>query len=418
MRYDDKNVLIVGYGESGKAVDRFLNERGANTIVYDDFLFPSLNITNINSIDFAVVSPGVSIHHSLLSKLRAKRIPILSEIDLAYINCKAEKIFAVSGTNGKTTVCTILGDMLAEKGNTFVLGNVGVPFVSKVSEIGGRDLVVLEISSFQIEQSVVFKPFAACLTNVGEDHLDRHKTKENYRSIKLNLLKNAEISVKNEDDIAQSELCVSASYGFSEKADYRWENRSIVCPNARFDLPELSRGKAYDIDFLCAFAIASTAFSPCKSFLNCYGKTKVPSFRNEYVGTFCGAKVFNDSKGTNIDATVFACSLQSESTALILGGSDKGENYARLSKLPECIERIYLIGANAADIFASVDQKTREKCLPMRDLEDCLKDFSVRPLSVLLFSPASASFDRYSGYRERGERFNALLEKYGATLVR
>lgn len=419
MRYENKSVLIIGLGESGKACKSFLEKRGARCVVYDDFSSSTFCASDLSRLDFAVVSPGISLKHALLSRLRENGIPVLSEIDLAFLNCKSKNVFAVSGTNGKTTVCSILGEMLSTERKTYVLGNIGVPFISQAAKIRSRDLVVLEISSFQIEQSVVFKPFAACLTNVGEDHLDRHLTKERYRSIKLSLLKNAKYSVKNADDRNQASVSADYTYGLSEGADYRLIGREIVCAAGRFRLSEISRGKAFDLDFLCAFALSSSAFRPDRKYLKAYSSVKLPPFRNEFVGTFCGAEVFNDSKGTNIDATLFACSLREQPTALILGGSDKGESYARLSKgIGSRIERVYLTGANAAEIYSSADPAFRAKCVLMPDLESCLIHFKSDPLSALLFSPASASFDRYSDYVERGERFNALLEKHGARLIR
>ncbi|GEM_PF-1270793 len=415
MRYEHKNVLIIGYGESGKAAESFLKKEGASTFVYDDRLALSPREKDV-AYDFAVVSPAVSKSHKLLSSLREKGIPILSEIDLAFLNCKSKKIIAVSGTNGKTSVCTILGSMLSKVGKTYVLGNIGVPFISKVGKIGKNDFVVIEISSFQIEQSEIFFAECAALTNVGEDHLDRHHDKNNYQKIKLSLLTRAHKTVVNADDPIQSNYKGGVRYSASGKeSNFRLCGREIECSAGRFHLPIESRGASYDADFLCAFSVACTVSGVDPRFLDCYGSVELPPFRNEFVGEYFGAKVYNDSKGTNVDATLFACSAVSDSAALILGGSDKGEDYARLAAgLPDRIKRIYLTGGNATDIYTALSCKEREICFLMTDLEACVRHFANDPLPILLFSPASASFDRYSGYKERGEVFNALLEKYGS----
>ena len=137
------------------------------------------------------------------------------------------------------------------------------------------------------------------------------------------------------------------------------------------------------------------------------------------IGTLCGAQVINDSKGTNIDATLFAVSLLSEPAALILGGSDKGEDYKRLMKgMGDSVKRIYLTGANAREMYLAAEQEIRKRCVPMSDLDSCVKDFAKDPLAVLLFSPASASFDSYRNFEERGMAFDEIVKKYRAEFGR
>ena len=419
MEYKRKKVLIFGYGKSGKGCERFLSARGAEVYIYDDYRAEYDTSLVDREYDFAVLSPSFSLKHKAVRALSAKGLPLLSEPDLAYLNCASKRIVAVSGTNGKTTVCTILKDMLGRKKRTHLVGNIGIPFIEETEKIRRKDVVVMEISSFQIEQSRYFAPKIAVLTNIGEDHLDRHSDKEEYQSIKRSLAEKAEIAVINADDPNQRGYLSGVTYSTAlQSADYYLRGRDIVTKRGIVSLPEHSRGAAFDLDYLCAYAAASALIGERAEFLKSYTSVRIPHFRNEFVGKLCGARVYNDSKGTNIDATLFALSRIKGDAALILGGSDKGESYARLFEgIPESVRKIYLVGANAGDMYRSASLNMRAKCLLCADLESCVADFTKDPLPTLLFSPASASFDRYSGYKERGEHFNDIIQKYGASLL-
>ena len=414
MAYSEKKVLVLGMGKTGRAVDSFLRSKGADVVSYDDKECGFLGDILCDNYDFVVVSPGFSPKHSVFQQIVARGIPILSELDLAYIHCKSSDIFAVSGTNGKTTTCTILKEMLSETVKTYLVGNIGTPFIKAVDSIETGDAVVVEVSSFQSEQSTLFRPAIAALTNVGEDHLDRHGTAGRYREIKLDFVRRAKLSVLNGDD-PEEEGIIGVRYSLNDpKADYRMLGRRLFARNGEYSLPFLSRGEAFDRDFLCAFAVACEAFGAREEYLRAYEKTELPLFRNQYVGDLVGAKVYNDSKGTNIDATLFAIAQTQGETALILGGSDKGENYTRLMQGLFKIKRVYLVGANAADLYLAADEETRKKCLLMADLESCVADFVAHPLKTLLFSPASASFDFYENYEERGRVFNEIVRKFSS----
>ena len=418
MVYDGKKVLILGYGLSGKACERFLKEKGATVSIYDDYHSEYESASDNVEYDFAVISPAFSLKHRVVAKLSGQGVPILSELDLAYVNCKSKKIVAVSGTNGKTTVCTILYDMLKRVERVHLVGNIGVSFIGEVSKIHRNDIVIVEISSFQLEQSKYFTPMVGALTNVGEDHLDRHVTRENYRAIKLSLPERSGIAILNADDPVQSGYPRGIRYSVKKQADYCIFGREIFSRKGRSAMPERSRGAAFDLDFLCAYSIASTLVGERKEFLKSYSSVCLPPFRNEYVGTLCGADVYNDSKGTNIDATLFAADMIGGDYAIILGGSDKGESYDRLfNGLNDRVKKIYLVGANAGDMYRAASKEDREKCMLCADLDSCIEDFIRNPFPFLLFSPASASFDQYSGYRERGEHFNDILKKHGASFI-
>ena len=414
MQCGNKRVLILGYGASGKACADFLKGRNASVDVYDDYAGYA-EYDEGKDYDFAVVSPSFSVAHRVVRLLGKRGIPILSEPDLAYAHCLSRDVVAVSGTNGKTSVCTILADMLSRVRKTHLVGNIGVPFVSELGNIAAGDAVVVEISSFQLEQSRIFRAKVAGLTTVGEDHLDRHGSAERYKRIKLSLFDKCEIGVRNADDPAQKDAAARYSYSASgRKADFHIRGRRVEGPFGGVDLPAASRGKAFDANYLCAYSLACLLCGKSEPFFaETYSEVSLPHFRNEYVGELAGAKVYNDSKGTNIDATLFALSLFERGVAVILGGSDKGEDYGRLmSRLDDRVVRAYLVGANAADMYRAALPSVQAKCVLAADLESCVRDFVRHPAEVLLFSPASASFDLYSGYNERGECFNAIVDKY------
>ena len=414
----NKKVLMLGMGKTGKAVCAFLQKRGASVATFDDAFPREAQDTLLSQkYDYAVVSPGIPKEHAALCRLKTNGVPILSELDLAYINCPSKRIFAISGTNGKTTACTILHSLLSTVGRSHLVGNVGAPWIGEVERIRKRDFVVVEVSSFQIEQSQFFKPYVAALTNVGEDHLDRHLTRDRYQRIKLSLLEKADIKVINRSDPAQKGVSGAISYSVLDPAaDFYLTEGVIYHKDKKYKLEGGARGAAYDLNYLCAFAMASVVLGVKKSFLSLYETIPVPPFRCQYVSKLCGASVYNDSKGTNVDATLFAVRQFSGSVTLILGGSDKGEDYARLfSGLGANVRSILLTGANAWEMYLSAGDAVREKCRVLPDLDRCVRAFTEATSDVLLFSPASASFDRYANYEERGKRFNEIVAKYAAT---
>ena len=416
MDHRDKNVIVLGRGKTGRAVEQYLTHRGAKVETADDHdEKTTLETVLSHTYDYAVVSPGIPLDHCSVIRLKECGVPVLSELDLAFLECASKSVAAISGTNGKTTTCTILGDLLSTVGKCHLVGNVGVPWIGEVPRIGKSDFVVVETSSFQIEQSQLFRPRIAALTNVGEDHLDRHLTVEVYQRLKLSLLDRAEIKVVNIGDPPQRDIKGAITYSDSDpSADYFLSGGVIYHRGKKYNLPTSSRGAAYDLDYLCAFTVAATFCGIKKSFLSLYDKVKLPSFRMEYVGDLCGAKIFNDSKGTNIDATLFAVRQCKEPLALILGGSDKGEDFSRLFRsLGDHVKRIYLTGGNVCAIYEAAEGRFREKCRLVESLQAAVLDFISDPLPILLFSPASASFDRYRNYEERGRCFNEIIKEYG-----
>ena len=410
----DKNVIVLGMGRTGCAVKEYLEKRGANVNCLDDSKTYDGQDVLCRRYDYAVISPGIAMTHPAVLRLKENGVPVLSELDLAYINCKSKNVYAISGTNGKTTTCTILHALLSSVTRSHLVGNIGTPWISRLDEIEKGDAVVVETSSFQIEQSTLFRPYIAALTNVGEDHLDRHITAEAYQKIKLSLLDKAKIKVVNSGDVMQREVVNAVSYSDRDpSADYFLSARTISHLGKKYHLPILSRGAAYDLDYLCAFAVVSTALGVKRGFLSIYNEVEIPSYRLHYVGRLNGAKVYNDSKGTNIDATLFAVGNIKEPLALILGGSDKGEDYQRLFwGLGENVKRIYLSGGNALSLY-NASGIFCPKCRLVPDLRASLLDFMLDPLPVLLFSPASASFDRYHSYEERGRCFDELFTQCG-----
>ncbi len=410
----DNNVIVLGMGRTGRAVKEYLEHRGANVKCLDDSKEYDGEEALCRRYDYAVISPGIAMTHPAVLSLKESGVPILSELDLAYINSESRNIYAISGTNGKTTTSTILHALLSGVTHSHLVGNIGTPWISRLDDIEKGDAIVVETSSFQIEQSTLFRPYIAALTNVGEDHLDRHITAEAYQRIKLSLLDMAKVKVINKGDLMQRDVPNAISYSdVDPTADYYLSARTIYHNGKKYLLPISSRGASFDLDYLCAFAVASTAFGVKRRYLQVYSQVKIPGYRFHYVGTLKGAKVYNDSKGTNIDATVFAAGRIVEPLALILGGSDKGEDYTRLfAHLGKNVQRIYLTGANALKIY-NASGAFRQKCRILPDLRAVVRDFVEDPLPVLLFSPASASFDLYHSYEERGRDFDKIFTECG-----
>ena len=204
---ENKNILIMGFGVTGKTTLKFLKEFPCKIYVYDsnqdlhklnveeDFII--FKEEDLDYIDLIVKSPGIYPFHELLEKAREKNIEIISDIELSYRNLKTENVIAVTGTNGKTTTTTILGDILRRVAKTYVVGNIGRGILEITKEASDDDYVVIEASSFQLEDTIKFKPHIGVLTYVTSDHLDWHKTRQNYVDAKFKIFKN-----QDENDFA------------------------------------------------------------------------------------------------------------------------------------------------------------------------------------------------------------------------
>ncbi|MDD2318908.1 MAG: UDP-N-acetylmuramoyl-L-alanine--D-glutamate ligase [Geobacteraceae bacterium] len=444
MELKDKKILVVGLARTGAAVARFLAERGARVTVSDskgrealaDFLqaLAGLDITyelgghgddTFREADLVVVSPGVPMDIAPLTLARNCGIPVISEIELAYQFIKAP-IAAITGTNGKTTTTTLTGEIFRKCGfSTFVGGNIGNPLVDLVISGEPVERVVAEISSFQLEGIIDFRPRVAVLLNITEDHLDRYASYQEYIDAKLMVFANQtgeDFAVLNIDDplvaacagnlaarvVPMSRFTVleQGIYYHEGMITFAWEGREEHFPTASFKL----RG-VHNIDN-CMAALATTLLLGCPAAsarAAVEGFTGLPH-RMELVATVNGVAYYNDSKGTNVGSVVKSLESFPGNITLIAGGKDKGGEYTPLAELVRNrVVHLILLGEARDRIRDALGHLTHT--ILVNSLEEAVQEANrlTVPGDVVLFSPACSSFDMFKNYEVRGERFVAAV---------
>lgn len=433
MIISNKNFLILGLSRSGLASAKLISKYGGNVYYFDDVVvnenYQKLEDLSGTHIYCAIKSPGFRDNHSVFSKIAEKEIPVISEIELGFFLCKAP-IIAITGTNGKTTTTTLLHKILSDfKFNARLLGNVGTAFCEMADELNYSDCVTLEVSSFQLNYIVNFKPHIAAFLNIAPDHLDRHKTMENYIAAKMNIFNNmqkteyavlnynCEILKKNVKNIK------AGIYYFSkidkvEKGCYIEGTDIIFKDNKVEHVCSLS-----DIKILGAHNVENTLCAiVCAKLMgvdNLSIKTSVSEFmgvanRIEYIRTVNGISFYNDSKGTNIDSTITAVKAMDKRTALILGGSGKGLDYSLLFKnLSPNIIQCFICGETASEMVKGAAKAGYVNFTLCEDLNCAiLKAYKfLGNFGNVLLSPAAASFDSFKNYEERGLFFKQVVNR-------
>lgn len=418
MDFKGKTIVIAGRGVSGESAHEVLTSLGA-TCAYLDEGLPE-------HAELLVLSPGISIFDPALGEAKRRGVRIIGEIELGYLLCR-RPIVAVTGTNGKTTVVRMIGRILqSAKIKAAVCGNVGVPF-SRVAYKDDFDVAVVEVSSFQLESVHAFRPKVAVITNIAQDHLNRHKTMRAYIDAKLSVARN-----QTADDtliLSQDDIPLQALEGFCPKAKLLYTTVRGVDNGAYV----LDGGIWFGGEEVCKIAqIHAENEHTLKNVLSAVCACKALGIENDAIidalSTFeqdahrlhlsaCkgGKNFYNDSKGTNVSATLAAASCMKGNTCLIAGGSDKGETYDGLFKnLPPQIVRVAAIGEVANILCAAAARCGFLNIEAFADLGSAFAWASDGEEENVLLSPASASFDAYSSYAERGEAFERLVETYHA----
>lgn len=414
----DANVLIMGGGVSGVGAKYALERRGAHCFLFDDSLYST--IPKI-PYDYIVVSPSITKQHYIFDFAAENNIPIISEIELGYIFNEG-KIVAVTGTNGKTTVTELITQILNNGGNNAVsCGNIGVSFaLSAVQD--GYDTAVVEVSSFQLENVTNFAPDVAIITNISPDHLDRHGSMENYGKLKLKI--SAYQNSNNYLVLSADDIPLWALEGFTTKAQVLFTSvkekvrgayllggniyyfDELICPR-----DSLRLGGNHNVsNALCAICAAKLMGISTSAIVETLGTFEADAHRMKYVASVNSKAYYNDSKGTNIGATVCAAAAMPSSTCLILGGSDKGYEYDELfNKLPDSVKRVVAIGETANKITEAAKRQNFNNITCADSLLSAVEKAAEGDEECVLLSPASASFDMFKNYKDRGEQFEKIV---------
>ncbi|HVZ61751.1 MAG TPA: UDP-N-acetylmuramoyl-L-alanine--D-glutamate ligase [Terriglobales bacterium] len=449
MDLGNKRVLVVGLGRSGVAAALFLKGMGARVTVSDSksefqlreeipFLLNN-GITVETGVhgtrtfqqqDLIVVSPGVPTGAPELVRARNNGIPVIGEVELASCFLKGH-LAAITGSNGKTTTTSLVGDVLASGGHrTLVGGNIGTPAISLVSETTAGSYTVLEVSSFQLETIHAFRPEIAAVLNISPDHLDRHGSMEAYIAAKKRIFENqteADWAILNADD----SNCAAMAQGL--RAQLCWFSRQkevdrgafvrdghIVFRTSKADggavimpVGEIALRGAHNIEnVLAATCFGSIAGCRPEQIRNTVKSFRAVEHRLEHVATIRDVHYYNDSKATNVDATMKAVEAFPANIHLILGGKDKGASYSvLLPLLKDRVKRVYTIGAAAAKIESEIAGAT--PVTSAATLEAAVQSASAHavPGDVVLLAPACASFDQFENYEHRGRVFKQLVNQ-------
>ena len=444
-----QNCLILGAGVSGIAAAKLLIDKQKNVYIHDKDkrklrelydakiidnqvnLIEKFNRKTLQFFDTLVLSPGVKLNTKILQECRLQNIQVLSEIDLASMFCKAP-IFAITGTNGKTTTVNYLHQIFVAAGKkSHLLGNVGVPFCGEVDKIDSKSKVVLEVSSFQLEHCTHLECAAAAILNFAPDHLDRYSCYDDYEDTKahlLNCIAQNGVALLNYDDVrvrSRGLDNLNAQY-FSltklppdVKGYYICENKVMQNTGTRtrelIELPELNiRGDHNLSNLLCAIAMAHIAKIKPAQILSALTNLSQPRHRLEFAGEKNGVKFYNDSKATNIHSVKTAIATFSQPIHLLLGGSDKGEDFAKfLSKLPPQVLTVTAFGKMGKKIYRQAKrQKLDCAYFPKLNLAfDYAKNIAEAG-DVVLLSPACASFDEFPNFEARGDTFCNLVAEW------
>jgi len=453
MELSNKRALVVGLGKSGVASALFLKAHGAKVTVSDtksgDELRNEIPVLLDHGItvetgghgdrtfrgqDLIVVSPGVPVDAPPLVQARALGESVIGEIELA-AQFLPGPIVAITGSNGKTTTTTLTGEIMTAAGfSALVGGNIGTPAISLAERAKPETAIVLEVSSFQLETIQTFRPKVAVVLNVTPDHLDRHRTFEVYVDAKARIFENqqgSDFAVLNADDLT----CVAM--GARTRAQVFWFSRQKEVEHGAcvrdgnivfrdnsgqreiMQVSEIPLKGAHNLENVLA-AVCAGALMGCapEKIRQAVCDFKAVEHRLEFVATIRGVDYYNDSKATNVDATIKALESFPANIHLILGGKDKGSDYTVLNDLlRQRVKRVYTIGAAAAKIESQIKGP---EVVHAETLENAIRKANAvaQRGDVVLLAPACASFDQFKSYEHRGKTFKEIVRSLAADAVK
>ena len=421
-----KKVLVYGLGGSGQAACKLLHAFGACVSVYDDDkkfrnLFCYVDQPLLHKYDLVVVSPGVKVvGNSLISALREQKANIISEIDLGSI-FSLGKLIAITGTNGKTTTCALLGKIFDEAGKkNFVCGNIGLPISSIALKTDKKSFVICETSNFQLELSKLFSPQIACVLNIQPDHLDRHGSFDEYKRVKAKIFQNFKAlksAVINLDDDGARDIAPqkkSVFYSFNPlKNGVCVKNGSIYSGKTRIiSLDEIPLIGSKNIsNVMAAVAIALLCKIKPRCIRSAIASFVPPAHRLQFVTEKNGVIFIDDSKSTNVACVEMALdSIKSKNIILMLGGQNKGLNFEKLFAAKPQIKGVICFGEAASEIdeVAKRYGYDSHSFATLKEATYFAKSVAQSGDTVLL-SPGCTSFDEFASYAVRGQIFAEIV---------
>lgn len=450
MEYNGKKALVCGMARSGIAAAKLLNRLGARVTLQDmkkreEFsadvlalegegivLYTGANPDEIACAqDLIVLSPGIPCDLPFIAAAENAGIEVISEVELAY-RLTPCPITAITGTNGKTTTTTLTGEIMKTAySGTAVVGNIGVPYSEEVERLTEKDWVVAEISSFQMEKAKEFHPHISAVLNITPDHLNRHKTMDVYIAMKERVFAKQtaeDFCILNHGDAAcrkmadktaakvfffdSSETLAEGIYLDGDAIEVRWGaiNETLIHVD---ELQILGVHNYENVMAAAAMGIcAGIALDTIRTVLKGFAGV---AHRIEYVATVDGVDYYNDSKGTNVDASIRAVLAMKKPIVLIGGGYDKGSSFDEWTKLfPGRVKHLVLIGVTAPKVRASAEKfgfTAISDCETFEEAVDLCREKAEDGDCVLL-SPACASWGMFDNYEQRGDMFKEQVRGY------
>ncbi len=449
MDFTDKRVLVVGTGVSGVAAIRLLAAKGAKPVVLEgnekadreqirakipelityDLIIGNLPEEVMDTLDLAVLSPGVPTDLPFVIKLQDKKIPVWGEIELAYV-CGKGRLAAITGTNGKTTTTALTGAIMREYyDSVFVVGNIGLPYTEYALEMKDSSVTVAEVSSFQLETIHSFRPEVSAILNITPDHLNRHHTMQCYIDTKARIAENQtkdQICVLNYEDSELKKLADKIPADIFWFSSARPLERGIWLDGEDIiykDTEEIKICTIHDMQLLgvhnyenvmAAVAITMHMGVPVECIRKAIAEFKAVEHRIEFVREVHGVRYYNDSKGTNPDAAIKAVQAMVTPTVVIGGGYDKQSSYEEwIDSFGDTVKCLVLLGATADKIEATARKAGFTNIIRVASLEEAVKVSAAQAQSgeAVLLSPACASWDMFKSYEQRGTLFKEYVNQ-------
>lgn len=451
MDLKNKNVLLVGLAKTGVSTIKKLNKLGANIIVNDikpkeklEGIIEEIDnldnieyvlgkhLENIENIDLTIVSPGVPLDLPFIEKIKSEGIKIIGEVELAYKLSKNPTFIGITGTNGKTTTTSLVGEMFKKANkDTYIVGNIGNPVIDTVDLTNENSYLVTELSSFQLESIEDFKPKVSTIINITEDHLNRHHTMENYINAKARIFKNqdkTDFTILNYDDSIVRDLGKSSNGNvlyFSIKEEvkqgaYLDKNNNIVIKVDGEELvlmnkSELSLPGNHNLEnAMSAILMAYVLNIDTDVIIDTLRTFKGVEHRLEFVTNKDGIMFVNDSKGTNPDSTIKAITSYEKPIVLIAGGYEKQSDFTEMIKYAtKNVKALVLLGQTADKIATTAKEHGIDNISKVEDMEAAVKKaYEIAESGdVVLLSPACASWDMYPNFEARGLDFKENIYK-------
>ena len=445
--FKGQRVLVVGLGKTGLSCVKFLADRKVEFAVMDSREQPpgmyqmrseysdievrtgSLDKEFVTDFDVLIASPGIALKEPVLQFALKSGKSLIGDIEILAL-CTTKPVIAITGSNGKSTVTTLLGEMACKaKRETIVAGNIGVPVLEQINDDATTDLYVLELSSFQLETTKSLQATASTILNISEDHMDRYDSLADYAAAKRKIISGQGTIIVNLDDelvlsLLGDELTSRETLGFTLKHPTANNQFGLLTKN---DEPWLCQGEQALIpvsalklkgqhniaNVLATLALGTAIGLPMPAMLAAVQNFSGLAHRTQWVAEHNGVQWFNDSKATNVGAAVAAIQgMDSSSLILIMGGQSKGQEFSELHTILEkYTKQVYLLGEDAQLIAEALGTGVNTTIVDSLESAVVEADQQANSGDIVLLSPACASFDMFDGYEHRGNEFMRLVKE-------